>query len=104
VTASSGVDQEWLAARLEKAPAALRERVRELVAESGRGDSQASALSVAAMTALRRVMRHPGDRTIALDLLAADGLITLALLAQAGSDPAQLEAFAADLLAAPYRP
>ena len=104
MTAASGVDQEWLAARLEKAPAALRERVRELVAESGRGESRASALSVTAMTALRRVMQHPGDRTIALDLLAADGLITLALLAQAESDPEQLEAFAASLLAAPYRP
>jgi hypothetical protein len=104
VSSSSGVDQEWLAARLDAAPAALRERVRELVAETGRGESRAGALSVAAMTALRRVIQHPGDRTIALDLLAADGLITLALLAQAESDPDRLEAFAADLLAAPYRP
>lgn len=101
---ASGVDQEWLAAHLNEAPDALRERVRELVAETGPGESRAGSLSLAAMTALRRVIQHPGDRTIALDLLAADGLITLALLAQAESDPERLEAFAADLLAAPYRP
>jgi hypothetical protein len=56
------------------------------------------------MAVLARVIQHPGDRSIALDLLAADGLITLALLAQAELDPEHLEAFAAGLLAAPHRP
>lgn len=35
---------------------------------------------------------------MALDLLAADALITLALVAQAEQDPAGLRALAADLL------
>ena len=34
------------------------------------------------------VVAHPGDRSVALDLLAADALITLALLAQAQAAPA----------------
>jgi len=104
VTSSGSVDQEWLAARLDKAPPALGDRVRELAAGSGKGGSRAGALSGAAIGALRRVIQHPGDRSIALDLLAADGLITLALLAQAESDPSHLESFAAGLLTAPHRP
>jgi hypothetical protein len=46
------------------------------------------------------VVTHPGDRSIALDLLAADALITLALLAQAQDAPAELGAFATSLLQA----
>jgi hypothetical protein len=44
------------------------------------------------------VARHPGDRSAALDLLAADALITLALLAQAERDPASLHQFASSLV------
>jgi hypothetical protein len=43
---------------------------------------------------------HPGDRSVALDLLAADALITLALLAQAQQAPGELGAFAASILQA----
>jgi hypothetical protein len=46
------------------------------------------------------VEEHPGDRSVALDLLAADALITLALLAQAEADPGDLGPFAEQLLAA----
>jgi len=46
------------------------------------------------------VEEHPGDRAIALDLLAADALITLALLAQTEAEPERLGAFAEGLLAA----
>ena len=98
------VDTEWLEARLAQAPTALGQRVREVVAHHGRGETRAGALAASAMAVLARVIQHPGDRSIALDLLAADGLITLALLAQAELDPEHLEAFAAGLLAAPHRP
>ena len=46
------------------------------------------------------MVAHPGDRSVALDLLAADALITLALLAQAEQAPAALGAFATSLLQA----
>jgi hypothetical protein len=45
-------------------------------------------------------LAHPGDRSVALDLLAADALITLALLAQAQTAPEQLEEFAISVLRA----
>jgi hypothetical protein len=48
----------------------------------------------AGQTALTQVLSHSGDRSAALDLLAADALITLALLAQAESRPDRLEEFA----------
>jgi hypothetical protein len=59
-----------------------------------------SVLAAAAGRALDSVVTHPGDRSIALDLLAADALITLALLAQAQAAPAELGAFATSLLQA----
>lgn len=55
-------------------------------------------LAAAGERALRHVSAHAGDRSVALDLLAADGLITLALLAQAESAPGRLREFAAGLL------
>jgi hypothetical protein len=61
-------------------------------------------LAAAGRRALALVERGPGDRASALDLLAADALITLALLAQAEQAPAGLAAFArAQLPAAPSR-
>jgi len=57
-------------------------------------------LALAGGQALEQVVTHPGDRSVALDLLAADALITLALLAQAQEDPAELGAFAASILRA----
>ena len=47
-------------------------------------------LALAGRRALENVCKHPGDRTVALDLLAADALITMALLAQSELDPAGL--------------
>ena len=52
---------------------------------------------------LDRVTAHPGDRSVALDLLAADALITLALLAQAQRAPEDLARFATTILQA-FRP
>ncbi|HEU4569059.1 MAG TPA: hypothetical protein VFS07_00625 [Gemmatimonadales bacterium] len=54
-------------------------------------------LAYAGRRALENVCKHPGDRSVALDLLAADALITLALLACAESDPAALGRFAESL-------
>lgn len=52
------------------------------------------ALAMAGLAALRHTIASPGDRSVALDLLAADALVTLALAAQAEADPSGLAAFA----------
>jgi hypothetical protein len=44
------------------------------------------------------VLTGGGDRSVALDLLAADALVTLALLAQAQASPERLGEFAASVL------
>lgn len=65
------------------------------------GSSAASsppALAAAGQRALDRVLAREGDRAVALDLLAADALMTLALLAQAQQAPERLGAFAAAVL------
>ena len=91
----------WLERHTSQAPPALRERV-HFYAGTARGDLP-EALAAASRSALGRVLSHPGDRPVALDLLAADGLITLALLAQAESSPGRLRDFAASLLTAGVR-
>lgn len=88
----------WLARHTAQAPEALRARVLEYAARSA--GPVPEALAAAGRAALRRVLEHPGDRSVALDLLAADALITLALLAQAETRPAELDDFAASLLEA----
>ena len=88
----------WLAARTRNAPAVLRERVLEHAAPAPAGLMPAQHLAAAAQRVLEEVERHPGDRTVALDLLAADALITLALLARAEAAPGELAAFAGALL------
>jgi hypothetical protein len=60
--------------------------------------TEQDVLAQAASGALEQVVAQPGDRSVALDLLAADALITLALLAQAESAPERLGDFAASLL------
>jgi len=97
LTSSGG----WLERHTSQAPPALRDRVRSY-ADAEPGDLP-DALVAASRVALSRVLSHPGDRPVALDLLAADGLITLALLAQAESAPGRLRDFAASLLTAGVR-
>lgn len=92
--------REWLAERTAGGPPALRTRVLEHAAAVSEGGSIAEHLALAAERVLAIVEEHPGDRTIALDLLAADALITLALLAQAEAAPETLGAFAEGLLSA----
>ena len=90
---------DWLDQHTSRAPTALRDRVRRYVTAAG-GSTLPSSLSAAAQAALTRVLSHSGDRSVALDLLAADALITLALLAQAQTVPEDLEQFAISVLRA----
>ena len=92
----------WLTRHTARAPAALRERVLEHVRAIPAGRSIAETLAEASREALRQVEEAPAaGRPVALDLLAADALITLALLAQAQEQPSGLEGFATDLLQHP---
>ena len=90
----------WLTVRTTQAPRALRARVIAHAAAPTEGATHAERLALASERVLAIVEEHPGDRTIALDLLAADALITLALLAEAESTPEHLGAFTHGLLAA----
>jgi len=91
---------DWLDRHMASAPQALRARVREHALSVRTNESLPAALVLAGREALERVVTHPGDRSVALDLLAADALITLALLAQAEEAPGELGAFAASVLQA----
>ena len=91
------VPGDWLDRHTSQAPAALRGRVGEY-ALAASGSTRVSALAAAAQSALARVLSHAGDRSAALDLLAADALITLALQAQAEDAPERLEEFATSVL------
>jgi len=90
----------WLDRHTAAAPAALRGRVREHALSGATDGPVAEVLARSGSRALEGVVAHPGDRSVALDLLAADALITLALLAQAQTCPAELDAFATSLLKA----
>jgi len=87
----------WVAPRAAAAPEALRRRVVEHIEQTTALPDPAATLAAAGRRALERVALHPGDRSVALDLLAADGLITLALLHRAEHAPATLAAFAREL-------
>jgi hypothetical protein len=89
-------DSNWLTEQCRGAPEILRQRALEYVeAEQG---PLPERLGAAAQGALRAVLARPGDRSVALDLLAADALVTLALKAQAVRDPVGLARFAGGLL------
>lgn len=87
----------WVERHSAAAPPALRARALAYVARAGAGPAP-TALAQAAHEALHAVEQHPGDRSAALDLLAADALITLALLAQAETAPEHLAQLAGSLL------
>ncbi|HEX6938456.1 MAG TPA: hypothetical protein VF158_03530 [Longimicrobiales bacterium] len=91
----------WLERRRPEPPPALRERMVEAVRAVGApaaGDAGvppvAGLLGAAALDRLRAVLAAPGGRAAALDLLAADALLTYACEAAAESGPAALEAAA----------
>lgn len=89
---------DWLDQHTSQAPAALRARVCEHAESAGASLPLPAALAEAGRRALDRVLDHPGDRSVALDLLAADALVTLALLAQAQTSPERLGEFATNVL------
>lgn len=83
----------WLTARTAQASPVLRARVLEHLAPEPEPDGP--GLARAGERALASALDAPArDRSAALDLLAADALITLALLHQAERDPEGFEAFA----------
>ena len=86
----------WLAARLAGAPNELAQRASEFVGDV-RSPTTPEALSLAARRALDAALARPADRGAALDVLAADALVTIALAAQVETDPAGLERFAREL-------
>ena len=88
---------DWLDWHTSQAPTALAARVREF-ALAASGATPALTLAAAGQSALEKVLSHSGDPSAALDLLAADALITLALQAQAQDDPGGLEEFATAVL------
>jgi hypothetical protein len=84
----------WFGAREHEVPATLAERLRgSMVAASAAGDGAVADALVDAGVALVRdvAAADPMTRAQALDLLAADALITYAFEA-AADDPAQLVA------------
>ena len=84
----------WLAQHTAAAPAALRACVQQHMHDTLPAGTLPHSLAAAAERALERVLARQGGREVALDLLAADGLITLALLHQAQHAPAELAALA----------
>ncbi len=89
---------DWLAERFAGAPAELLERVSDFVGEVAEPTTPA-ALSRAASRALASALGRAVGRAAALDVLAADALVTVALAAQVETDPKGLEQFARDLRA-----
>lgn len=88
----------WFEAHTAVAPPALRERAAEYVARVPAVGTRADRLAAAARLALDGVIALGHERAAALDLLTADGLLTLALLAQAEDAPATLDSFAAGVV------
>lgn len=79
----------WFAAHTGQVPAELVERARSYF-EQATGTDLGTRLAGAGERALANAIAAGTDRRAALDLLAADALVTLALLEQAERDPASL--------------
>ncbi len=90
------IDPAWFAAQLEGAPQELAARAREFVAVSGR-PVDPETLAAAGRRALDHAVGSAPDRRAALDLLAADALVTLALAAAVETTPERLAEFASAL-------
>lgn len=85
-------------------PAALRERMRGALEEARAGGAPGGSgpgelLTRAALDCLQLVLASSGERESALDLLAADALLTEAVAAAAEVGPAALVEFAEAALA-----
>jgi hypothetical protein len=84
--------RRWLLQRLDGAPGPLRQRMLEELAASDDADV-AAALAGAAARCLEQALKAPAERASALDLLAADALLTHACEAAADAGPEALAAF-----------
>ncbi len=89
-------EDSWFREHSAGAPTPLQQRA-EYYLERRNESGISNRLAAAARAALGAVLTHRGDRSVALDLLAADALVTLALKASALEDPAGLARFAAEL-------
>ena len=90
--------RSWIADRVGRAPTELRDQILRDTEGISATASLPEALASAGQAALKRALAAPADRRTALDLLAADALITLALLAQAEVRPEDLGRFAGTLV------
>ncbi|MES2125275.1 MAG: hypothetical protein V4503_11380 [Gemmatimonadota bacterium] len=99
---TTGLADSWVALHTVGAPPQLLARALAHLEPIGAG-TRAARLAAAGDAALAAAMAAGSDRRAALDLLAADALITLAVLACAEASPSSLEADAAALrIAAAY--
>jgi hypothetical protein len=85
---------EWLAPQIADAPDQLREHMRAAV-EQASGDPVQVRLANAASLSLRAALQHPASKSAALDLLAADALLTHACAAAAEAGEDELARFTA---------
>lgn len=90
------VVREWFDAHVAAAPTVLVDRAGEFLARAT-GGTAAERCAMAGSVALLAAEEHGAGREAALDLLAADALITLALLDVAERAPATLGEEAARL-------
>jgi hypothetical protein len=84
------MDAAWLQDRIAESPLPLQERLREAVATIDPGAELCDELLAAARELLESVRGCLERRDAALDLLAADGLLTLACEAAASTYPEAL--------------
>lgn len=85
----------WLDRRRPAPPQALRERIDQAVTQTTPHAPLPSYLASVGRQLLSRVADRPeGGRELALDLLAADALVTYAFEAQAEADVTSLAALA----------
>jgi hypothetical protein len=84
------MSRDWLRKRLQDSPPPLRERLESHVAQLDGEADLSEALVVAACDLLDSIRDRLDQREAAFDLLAADGLLTLACEAAAYSDPETL--------------
>ncbi|HRP08295.1 MAG TPA: hypothetical protein PLL69_07395 [Gemmatimonadales bacterium] len=94
---------EWLERRTAGSPPVLLARVRQALDAAPEG-TLGERLALAGESALRAAEEKGSSREAALDLLAADALVTLTLLEAAERDPAGLATAADRLLADAVRP
>jgi hypothetical protein len=86
---------DWLAARSPAPPERLAARMGRAVASAGARDELFDTLGAAALRCLDEALRAETRAEAALDLLAADGLLTYAWEAAAEAGPGTIRRFVA---------